>query len=59
MIKIKCFEAWAGSVFLGYEYAEDTVEAIIKTRQKFDSPQKWNVNEYTVKQLTKETEDGK
>jgi len=58
MNKKKCFEAWADSVFLGYEYAEDAEEAIIKTHQKFDSPQKWNTDEYTVKQLTPENPNG-
>lgn len=58
MMYIKCFEAWADNIFLGYEYATDSAEAIAKTHQKFSNPQKWNVEEYTVKQLTKEISNG-
>lgn len=54
MTYTKCFEAWAGDLFLGYEYAETASEAIDKTTEKYSSPTTWAVEQYTVNQLTPE-----
>ena len=54
MTYVKCFEVWADTEFLGYEYDVDQEHVINKAHEKFGIPQKWNVAEYTTKQLTKE-----
>jgi hypothetical protein len=54
---LRTFKIYANDNFLGYEYAEDDVEAIIKTRNKFGAPKSWGIDEYTVcKILWKEDE---
>lgn len=55
MTNVKCFEVWANNVFLGYEYGKSQSEILISARKKYDNPVKWNVIEYTTKQLTKES----
>ena len=57
MTKTKCFEVWADNVFLGYEYGTTQSEVLTKSQNKYSDPKKWNVIEYTVKQLTKDTEN--
>lgn len=54
MTKTKCFEVWADNVFLGYEYGTAHGEVLTKSRNKYSDPQKWNVIEYTVTQLTED-----
>lgn len=49
MEQIRTFQIYAGTTFLGYEYAIDETEAIIKTHKKFGSPKDWNVKEYNAK----------
>ena len=44
----RTFRMYAGDIFLGYEYAEDSVEAIVKTRQKFGAHSQWSIEEYTA-----------
>lgn len=56
MNKQKCFEVWADNVFLGYEYAETQTEVLNSARKKYNDPVKWSVIEYTVIQLTPETD---
>jgi len=36
---------------LGYIYAEDDTEALIKTRKKFGNPKAWGIEEYDVRQI--------
>lgn len=55
----KCFEVWADNVFLGYEYGETHSVVLDISRQKYSDPVKWNIIEYTVKQLTKEIDNEK
>lgn len=55
----KCFEVWADNVFLGYEYGENQNEVLNFSRQKYSDPVKWNIIEYTAKQLTREIDNEK
>lgn len=48
---LRTFQMYAGLTFLGYEYAEDSVEAIIKTRKKFGASGLWGIDEYTVSKI--------
>ena len=48
---LRTFEIYANDNFLGYEYAEDDVEAIIKTRNKFGAPRSWGIDEYNVRKI--------
>jgi hypothetical protein len=57
MTYTKCFEVWADNVFLGYEYGKSQYEVLNTARRKYNDPVKWNVMEYTTKQLTKENQD--
>ena len=58
MTYTKCFEVWANTEFLGYEYDVDYIGVIDKTHKKFGPPELWNASEYTTKQLTKELDNG-
>jgi hypothetical protein len=48
---LRTFEIYANDNFLGYEYAEDDIEAIIKTRNKFGAPKSWGIDEYTAHKI--------
>jgi hypothetical protein len=48
---LRTFEIYANDNFLGYEYAEDDIEAIIKTRNKFGAPKSWGTDEYTARKI--------
>lgn len=54
MNKTLCFEAWAGDLFLGYEYGKTQQEATEKCHEKYGLPENWNVETYTINQLTQE-----
>ena len=55
---LRTFEIYANDNFLGYEYAEDDVEAIIKTRNKFGAPRSWGIDEYNVHKILWREERG-
>lgn len=48
---LRTFKVYAEDNFLGYEYAEDKVDAIIKTRNKFGAPKQWGIEEYSVDKI--------
>lgn len=48
---LRTFEVFADTNFLGYEYAEDDVEAVVKSRNKFGAPKNWGIEEYTVRKI--------
>jgi hypothetical protein len=48
---LRTFEIYAKDNFLGYEYAEDDVEALIKSRNKFGAPKIWGIDEYTARKI--------
>jgi hypothetical protein len=48
MEQLRTFQIYAGLTFLGYEYAADKEDALIKTRHKFGAPKKWNIDEFSA-----------